>query len=242
VPNCVGADKQVLSREIFNAEIAGLHRLFLGILSKVVPYRNEELNHFINSLLELSKIDNQGVRVNLQSKDVNQILETILIKLRFSAQSKQIVMETDFETLFPIKVDADLISKVLSNLLDNAIKYSPESTVITVATREVENFVEILIQDQGIGIPESEIPHLFSRFYRIKNDTTYKVKGTGLGLYLSRYFIEAHRGNIRVQSNPTGTTFVIRLPMDLQAADVVMPGLKTKLNTETSDQKGKNYA
>ena len=180
--------------------------------------------------------------MNLQSKDVNQILESIVLKLRFSAQAKQILVKTDFETLFPIKVDADLLSKVLSNLLDNAIKYSPESTVVTVSTREIENFVEIMIQDQGIGIPDSELQNLFSRFYRIKNDATYKVKGTGLGLYLSRYFIEAHRGTIRVQSNESGTRFVIRLPMDLQPADLVSPGLKTQFKNNTSVQKGKDYA
>jgi signal transduction histidine kinase len=203
---------------------------------------NEELNHFINSLLELSKIDNQGVRVSLQSKDVNQILETIVLKHRFSAQAKQILVKTDFETLFPIKVDADLLSKVLGNLLDNAIKYSPESTTVTISTREIEDSVEIVIADQGIGIPNSEIQNLFSRFYRIKNDATYKVKGTGLGLYLSRYFIEAHRGSIRVQSNEAGTSFVIRLPMDLQAADLIDTGLKTRLKNNNSELKDKDYA
>ena len=205
---------------------------------------NEELNHFINSLLELSKIDNQGVRVNLQSKDVNQILETIVEKLRFTAQAKQIWVKTDFETLFPIKVDGDLLSKVLSNLLDNAIKYSPGNTCVSVITREVENYVEILIQDQGIGIPATEIQNLFSRFYRVKNETTFKVKGTGLGLYLSRYFIEAHRGTIRVESEPgEGTRFIIRLPMDLQPADLVVPGLRTALNPNLDfRRKDKNYA
>lgn len=205
---------------------------------------NEELNHFINSLLELSRIDNQGVRVNLQSKDVNQILEAIVVKLRFGAQAKQILVKMQFETLFPIKLDADLISKVLSNLLDNAIKYSPANTTIQVITQEVGESVEITIEDQGIGIPESEMQNLFSRFYRVKNDTTFKVKGTGLGLYLSKYFIEAHRGTIKVQAAPVqGTRFIIRLPMDLQAADLVIPGLKTDIKSQKDDrQKENSYA
>ena len=205
---------------------------------------NEELNHFINSLLELSKIDNQGVRVHLQSKDVNQILETVVSKLRFVAQAKQIQVEINFETLFPIKVDADLLSKVLSNVLDNAIKYSPEKTTILVGTKEVENFVEIAIEDQGIGIPSEELQNLFSRFYRIKNDITFKVKGTGLGLYLSRYFIEAHRGTIRVESTPDeGTRFVIRLPMDLKPSDLIVTGLKTAMRPDQDfSRKDKFYA
>jgi signal transduction histidine kinase len=203
---------------------------------------NEELNHFINSLLELSRIDNQGLRVNLQSKDVNQILESIILKLRFSAQAKRILVKTDFETLFPIKVDGDLLSKVLSNLIDNAIKYSPEETTIRVTTKESSTQVEITIEDQGIGIPASEMQNLFSRFYRIKNDTTSKVKGTGLGLYLARFFIEAHKGTIEVESSPSGTRFVIRLPMDLKQSDLTIPGLKTELKTKTQTEKGKNYA
>jgi len=188
---------------------------------------NEELNHFINSLLELSKLDNHGIRVSLQSKDINQLLEAVILKHRFAAQAKQIQVITHFEPMFPIKFDADLISKVLSNLIDNAIKYSPERTNVTIETREAGEFVEITIQDQGIGISSDEQQNLFSRFYRVKNDTTQKVKGTGLGLYLSRYFIEAHRGEISVTSERgQGTCFHIKLPINLNESQIVQPGLK----------------
>ncbi len=201
---------------------------------------NEDLNHFITSLLELTKLDNQGIRVKLQSKDVNQLLETIVIKHRFAAQAKQILIKTDFEPLFPVRVDPELISKVLSNLIDNAIKYSPENTVVSLATRETGDKIEIVIEDQGIGIPEADMQNLFSRFYRVKNDTTIKVKGTGLGLYLSRYFIEAHQGTISVDSKPdNGTRFIIQLPMDLQDADLVQPGLRTTPMNKNSETKGK---
>ena len=189
---------------------------------------NEELNHFINSLLELTKLDNQGLRVHLQTKDINNLLESIVVKHRFAAQAKQIQVLTHFEPLFPIRVDTDLISKVLSNLIDNAIKYSAEGTSVTIETKEVDEFVEISIRDQGIGIPEEELQNLFSRFYRVKNDTTQKVKGTGLGLYLSKYFIEAHRGRIEVESKPgEGTCFRIRLLQNLRESDIMRPGLKT---------------
>jgi signal transduction histidine kinase len=189
---------------------------------------NEDLNHFISALLELTKIDNQGVRVLLAAKDINQLLETILLKHRFSAQAKGIQIVTNFEPMFPIKFDANLIGKVLSNLIDNAVKYSPDNTQLTIETREVDSYVEVVIQDQGIGIPDEELPNLFSRFFRVKNDTTQKVKGTGLGLYLSKYFIEAHQGSIEVESEPgLGTKFTIRLPIDLSEANLVQIGLTT---------------
>jgi hypothetical protein len=188
---------------------------------------NHELNNFIGSLLELTKLDSQGLRVSLQSKDINPLLESVITKHRFNARSKNISIITDFEPLFPIRMDSELISKVVSNLIDNAIKYSPENTEVFITTRENGDRVAITIRDQGAGIPESEIPNLFSRFYRVKNDNTYRVKGTGLGLYLSKYFIEAHRGTIDVSSPPgLGTTFTISLPVDLQDKDVIQPGLR----------------
>jgi hypothetical protein len=212
--------KRSLSDKLDSKDIETMNHLFSA---------NEELNHFIGSLLELTKLDNQGLRVNLQSKDINQLLESIVMKHRFAAQSKQILVHPDFEPLFPIRIDSELITKVLSNLIDNAIKYSPEGTRISLHTREIGENIEISIQDQGIGIPESEIQNLFSRFYRVKNDTTIKVKGTGLGLYLSKYFIESHRGTISVESKVgEGTRFLIRLPMNLSEKDLVQPGLTTK--------------
>jgi signal transduction histidine kinase len=203
---------------------------------------NDELNHFISSLLELTQIDSQGIRVNLQSRDLNQLLEQVVLKHRFSAQAKQIEVRLDFEPLFPIRLDATLISKVLSNLIDNAIKYSPERTAITLTTRESGDRVEVTIEDQGIGIPEDEIGNLFSRFYRINNDATKSVKGTGLGLYLSRYFIEAHRGELSVESRPgKGTRFLIRLPLELTQTEVVRPGLPLD-GIRSQKDKEKNHA
>jgi len=195
---------------------------------------NHELNSFIGSLLELTRLDSHGLRVSLQSRDVNPLLEQVIEKLRFQARSKNIQLITDFEPLFPIRIDPDLVAKVLSNLIDNAIKYSPEHTSVYVSSREVGDRVCIVIRDQGIGIPEAEIPNLFSRFYRIKNDATLQVKGTGLGLYLSKYFIEAHRGTIEVESKAgEGTTFTLTLPVDLKDRDVVQPGLRTDLKIQS---------
>lgn len=185
---------------------------------------NHSLNHFIGSLLELTKLDNQGIRVQLQSKDINPLLDQVIQKHRFAAQAKQIELHASYEPLFPIRFDPDLISKVMSNLIDNAIKYSPEGTRVGISTSETDTHVEIRISDQGVGIPESEVQNLFRRFHRIKNDAAYSVKGTGLGLYLSRYFIEAHKGSISIESAPgKGTTFTVRLPVDLREQDLHSP-------------------
>ena len=199
---------------------------------------NEDLNQFVNSILELSKIDNHGVRVQLQTKDINQLLEQVILKLRFVSQAKHIQINTDFEPLFAIKIDADLISKVLCNLIDNAIKYSPDGTTVTIKTREVDQFVEIIVKDEGIGISQTELAHLFGRFYRIKNETTQKIKGSGLGLYLSKYFIEAHRGQISVMSSPgNGTEFKILLPLELSETTLPQAAINIRLaNLSTNSE------
>ena len=101
---------------------------------------------------------------------------------------------------------------MISNLIENAIKYSGENSVVEVKSWDDEKWVYISIKDNGIGIPEGDIEHVFEKFYRVKNDASHSVKGTGLGLYLVKYFVELHGGTIEVESNlGEGTLFLIKL-------------------------------
>jgi signal transduction histidine kinase len=175
----------------------------------------EELNRFITSILELSKVESNHLHIRLESKDINQLIEKSVEGFKAQARSSQIKIVAKLEPLFPIKMDASLISKVINNLIDNAMKYSPANSEILIESRESGAFVEIAITDQGIGMTSEERENLFTRFYRAKNDTTAKVSGTGLGLYLTRYFIEAHQGRVEVISEKgQGSTFKIFLPME----------------------------
>jgi signal transduction histidine kinase len=186
----------------------------------------EELNRFISSILELSKIESHKLHLKLESKDVNQLIERAVELFEPQSRARQIKIVTLLEPLFPIKLDVSLITKVLNNLIDNALKYSPEGSEIRIETREINERVELAISDQGIGMTDEEKQNLFTRFYRAKNDTTTRVTGTGLGLYLSKYFIEAHGGTVYVESEVgQGSTFRISLPIDAQET-TVMPGLK----------------
>jgi len=189
-----------------------------------ITLSTEELNHFITSVLELTKIESNRVTLNLESKDINDLIESAVDRFETQAHTLHIELKTELEPLFPIRFDVSLISKVLHNLIDNAMKYSPKGSSVTIQTREIDDQVEISIIDQGIGISEEEQSHLFTRFFRAKNDTTTQVAGTGLGLYLTKYFVEAHQGSVRVSSVPgQGSTFKIYLPTELD----VRPGLKT---------------
>lgn len=174
---------------------------------------SDDLLRFINSILNYAKIESQGVELHLQSKDPNNLISEVIKKHEFLAKVKKITIETELEPLFPIKMDPELIKQVFSNLIENAIKYSPDETAISIKTMEKEGYVIIKVTDRGPGIPAQELPNLFMKFYRSSNAKSSPIKGSGLGLYLAKYFTELHKGRIFVESNyGQGTVFVVELP------------------------------
>lgn len=189
---------------------------------KNVISSTDELNHFISSILELSKIESEKLKLNKESKDINQIIEKSVETFRAAASSKKVKITTNLEPLFPIKIDSALISKVINTLLDNAIKYSFQSTkannkesVIHVHSVERDQEVIVSVRDHGIGLSTEEKENLFTRFYRAKNEATAQNAGTGLGLYLTKYFIEAHQGRVEIESESgKGSEFRIVLPIE----------------------------
>jgi len=182
---------------------------------------SEELNDFISKILELSKIESDKIHLQLESKDINGIIETVVKKLEHSAKKKNISLSLELEPLFPINIDPSLVSKVLSNIIENAIKYSPDDSTVSISTSEKGEHVQIAITDSGVGISESELKSLFTKFFRAKNESTQLLKGTGLGLYLSKYFIDAHHGKIEIESEKnSGTKVIITLPQNIKRNDL----------------------
>lgn len=175
---------------------------------------NNELKHYITSILNLSKIESQKVILNKKSNDINQLIQQAVKRLRSIAAQKNLVFEEKLEPLFSVECDEDLMRQVLTNLIDNAVKYSPPGAKIIISSREEEGFIRIEVQDFGPGIPKDQLPLMFRKFSRFLRPIQEQVKGTGLGLYLSKYFIELHGGTIRVHSvEGQGTTFTFTLPL-----------------------------
>jgi signal transduction histidine kinase len=173
-----------------------------------------DLLGFIDSILNYARIENQGVQLHMQAKDINQLIEEVVRKHEFLAKVKHISLSSELEPLFSISVDPDLIKQVFSNLLENAIKYSSEGGAVAVRSREADGFVTVEFIDNGPGIPQDEQANVFMKFFRSKNVKSSPVKGSGLGLYLARYFVELHNGTIFVTSTPgKGSTFTVKLPL-----------------------------
>lgn len=172
----------------------------------------KELNNFINSILDLTKIESQNLTLRKESKDINKIIEGIIEKLEFEAGAKQMNIESDLSPLYPIQVDTVLMNRVISNLIENALKYAGKGKTVFVKTWDDQEWVYIEIKDNGVGIGPDDLAHIFDKFYRVKNDSTHAIKGSGLGLYLVKYFIELHNGVITASSQPgEGTSFIIKL-------------------------------
>lgn len=181
------------------------------LVEKIIE-ATKELNSFINSILDLTKIESQNLTLKKESKDVNKIIEATVDKLSFEANAKKIEIEADLSPLYPIEIDVVLMNRVISNLIENALKYSGENKKVWVKTWDDPQWVYIEIKDNGPGIEPEELSHIFDKFYRVKNDSTHVIKGSGLGLYLVKYFIELHNGAITATSElGEGTSFIIKL-------------------------------
>ncbi len=180
--------------------------------AQLIISSTKELNKFISSILDLTKIESSNFGLNRTSKDLNSLVEIVLKDLSFGAHQKKIQMVNSLAPLYPIQIDVTLITRVISNLVENAIKYSTEGSIVSIKTWDNDKWVYIEIADNGLGIPPDELENIFEKFYRIKNDANHSIKGTGLGLYLVKYFVELHGGTIEVKSTQgEGTKFLVKL-------------------------------
>ncbi|CFX54497.1 Signal transduction histidine kinase, core [Syntrophomonas zehnderi OL-4] len=169
--------------------------------SRIIFDETQRLNRLVNGLLELSRMESEKMELNVLPVDIGEVVQNTLNAVQQQHQSVNIC----FDYIPPpagIVIDSDpvLISQVLSNLLDNAIKYSPKGGRIQVEVLDYADRVEINVVDQGIGIPSQEIPRIFERFYRVDKARTRKTGGTGLGLAIAKHLLENLGGQISVQS------------------------------------------
>lgn len=173
-----------------------------------------ELHRYIQSILKLSRLEAKDMRLNKEATDVNELIENSVKQLSPIAKEKNIRIHLKLEPMFLIEVDSILIYEVILNIVENAIKYTPENGEVTVTSNEVDDWVYIIVEDTGVGISDEEQNKIFEKFHRGKQHSL-STKGTGLGLYLVKFFVELHGGDVNLTSQVgKGTKVTISLPVD----------------------------
>ncbi|MCB0210566.1 MAG: PAS domain S-box protein [Anaerolineae bacterium] len=184
----------------------------------VIEEEADRLDRLITNLLEASRMQAGGFKIKESYLDLASMVQTVVRKLQATTDKHTITVELpdDFP---PIRGDHDRLREVLTNLVGNAIKYSPDGGTITVRGMPGENStVRLSISDEGIGIPPADQERVFERFYRVDNRLARQTPGTGLGLYLVKTVVEAHGGRVWVESTVGhGSTFWIELPAESYA-------------------------
>jgi len=174
----------------------------------------EGLVDLTNDLLDLSRIEAGLIVQDKGQVQLMDILEKLVEFMQPRAREKGIGLTLEKADLPLINADPKSMEEVFSNLITNAIIYTPEGGTVTVAGEVKGDFLEIRVMDTGYGIAPDQLPLIFERFYRVKTDTTRHIVGTGLGLPIVKSIVEAHNGTIRVESREgVSSTFSIRLPV-----------------------------
>ncbi len=173
-----------------------------------------DLADIVNDLLDVSSIEaGTGFEIKKAPIDFKEALLKSINLIR--GQTDEHTFKVNIPHDLPkIEVDKNRMYQVMENLLNNAVKFSPEGGEVTVSIEGGRDELKISVTDEGIGIPEEDLPHVFERFYRAGNATTAAIRGTGLGLGIVKYIVESHGGRILVQSKlGKGSTFSFTLPL-----------------------------
>lgn len=185
---------------------------------KVTLEETDRMIRMINDLLNLSKMDSGNAQMQLEFVNFNNLVNFILDRfdMMVTNQEKQYKIKREFTKRdLWVEVDTDRMIQVIDNIMNNAIKYSPDGGVVTVRLAETHNHILLSITDQGMGIPKKDLHKVFDRFYRVDKARARQQGGTGLGLAISREVVKAHHGSIWVESREHyGSTFYISLPYE----------------------------
>lgn len=189
---------------------AELYREFMeDIVSEI-----DRENQIITDLLALVKMDKKAQELNIVSLNINDLTELILKRLRPIARKKDV--EVVFESMRPVvaEVDEVKLTLIMTNLVENAIKYNKEHGWVKVELDADHQYFTFRVSDSGIGIPEDSLPHIYERFFRVDKSHSREIGGTGLGLAITKNAVLMHRGSITVTSvEGEGTSFTVKIPL-----------------------------
>jgi two-component system, OmpR family, phosphate regulon sensor histidine kinase PhoR len=181
---------------------------------KIIYSDSERLARLVNDILDLSRIEAGKLKMNIRNCNVRSLAEKVILSLDKQAKDKSIKMENKIpDNINNVSADEALISQVLLNLMDNAVKYNNEGGNIRIAAHDKGEFIQVDVTDAGAGIPEKDLSRIFERFYRVDKARSREMGGTGLGLSIVKHIIQSHGGEVSVKSIlGQGSTFSFTIP------------------------------
>ena len=169
----------------------------------------ERLDDLVENVLIATKLEKAGRSMSKEAFDFSELVERIADRLQIHSCTSQTI-RTNIEPGVSITADKFALTSVVTNLIENAIKYSPPCANVSVGLRRENGSIRLSVADHGIGIEEEEKKRIFNKFYRVGSEETRKTKGTGLGLYIVKNVLDRHNAQIRVKDNvPTGSIFEV---------------------------------
>ena len=180
-------------------------------LVKIADEEADRLNGLVDDAIEMARVDSGQFRVSRRPADLRRVVAGVLAEMHTQVDERRIQVAAA-DRMPPVELDPRLFTLALKQVLDNALKYSPQDQPIEISIEQTGEEALIVITDHGKGIPTPELGHVFDRFYR-GPDVKHRIPGSGLGLSIARVIIRAHQGNIEVSSHPGETTFRITLPL-----------------------------
>ncbi|MCB8928322.1 MAG: GAF domain-containing protein [Ardenticatenaceae bacterium] len=191
---------------------------------QVIKNNADRLHMLVNDLLDISRIETGKTGLDLRPLDIPQIIEQVVdghLNGRIQHESRHLDVETEIAPALPlVNADHARVTQILTNLLDNALNYTPDDGHITITATATHSYVHISVKDTGIGIAKENQEKIFDRFYRAEDADVQRVPGTGLGLAIVRSLIEMHGGRLKVESElGKGSTFTFNIPVVIEDSD-----------------------
>ncbi len=189
----------------------------IGYFTGMIKEENKRMNRHVETILQAALQEKQEMKLNLKELHVHEIINKILATYSLQLQDKNGTSEVKLNSQSDLLVADEVhFTNLISNLIDNAIKYSNDNVLIKVSTHSTPKYMIIAVQDNGIGMSKESVKHIFEKFYRAHTGNVHNVKGFGLGMSYAKMVIDAHKGKIKVDSTlGKGTTFTIQIPIDL---------------------------
>lgn len=176
--------------------------------------RIKGMRNLIIDMLDLTRLESGKKSRKINKVDLNFLAKMAIDTIKPLAIQHNIKINSEIDNEIIINADSDEIEIILNNLLSNAVKYNRENGEVNFIVKRKESGIEMIVQDNGIGMAEEDIPKLFAEFSRIKTVETRNISGTGLGLSITKKMVELYNGSIKVESKPNvGTTFIVKLPI-----------------------------